>query len=188
MKIRYGVEPTVKNSEFPVSAQNFWDKVCSDLSFFLQALSTRVTNLLKMLWESPPRIPRVFYYDHNQEKSFFSSVRRKYEKWLPMTGIFSMMTSFAISLSRFLFSEWIQWNCSAFFLSNAQTAWAHLFCMITDSSSKRKMHIARFLSKWSGKCHLKRKNFPYLVPYNFACYFYPLLILKGWKVICYLPQ
>lgn len=60
-----------------------------------------------LLWSQPREI-------------FFSSVRRKYEKCLPMTGIFSMMTSFAIPLSRFHFSEWIQWNSSAFFLTHKQ--------------------------------------------------------------------
>ena len=132
-----------------------------------------------MLCETPPSVSGRFYYNNNQENScFFPWCEEGIWKVLAMTGIFSTMTLFAILLSRFHFSECIQWNSSDFFLSNTQIAWVHLFFLISDSSSK-KMHIAQPIFKQSAIFHLKRKSFPNLVPCNFACYFYPLLILKG---------
>lgn len=108
---------------------------------------------------------------------FFLGVRREYEKCLPMTGIFSMMTSFAILLSRFHFSEWIQWNSSAFFLSNIQIAWVHLFCLITDSSSKKEAHCTAFIQmKWN--ISSKEKELPWPCPLQVCLLFLSTLNFK----------
>lgn len=67
------------------------------------------------------------------------------------------------------------------FFHTRKTPWVHLVRLITDSSSKKKSAHCTVLIQMKWKMSSKEKDSPDLVPSNFVCYVYPLLILNREK-------